>query len=415
MQAFLNTHPLSPAADGSFLGDTFLQRLCDSCAGDDPPCGVYNYSKFVWSKYETNNAAQVDKRKRKATTALNNPAKIAKKYSKYETTQALLTIQKISRGFLVRKTPHEWEAGDVFVTRGGLVSQDGYRCTNAAATFSKTAESDTSALASGTMGEPLTAEKVLSLRAHLSKTHRVEMFDMTTPDGTPAVVLIVRKLFDTKCFAEIITTKPEFVDKLRRAYGKVGRKNARWNTNVGPSPVRGDIGNDDPRLRFSTQVPYAEFPHMAAARDFLAGVGRATGIDLEDLKAEINFYFNQPGQTASQRRDANGYIGFHGDAERNGVIGSNLSDGMTRDIVWREYYRNSPTGRQWRATLFPGDCYIMCSKACGMDWKRSGIYTHRHAAGSAPGVDWMIAQVDKRIRKRKAAAALKKPAKIARH
>ena len=77
----------------------------------------------------------------------------------------------------------------------------------------------------------------------------------------------------------------------------------------------------------------------------------------------------------------------------------NLSNGTTRDIVWREYHRNRPTGRQWRVTLQSGDCYIMCSKACGMDWKKSSIHTLRHAAGSAPRVDWMIAQVDKRKRK----------------
>ena len=368
---------------------------------------------------------------------------------------AAVLLQKIARGYLARKHPHEWQlhlqpvlpldpqtahalrhdsfhdeksyrawadanglphdinpafAAVKHVTRGGRVAQDGFPCTNAAATLSKTAESDPSALATGTMGEPLTAEKVMRLREHFKKTHQVETFDMTTPEGTPAVVVVVRNLFDNKCFEEITSIHPDFVDNQRRAYGKVGPKNARWNANLGKAPVRsGHIANPNPKLRFSAQAPIKEYPRMAASAKMLAEAGRATGIDLDDLKAEINFYFNQPGKNATQRRDANGYIGFHGDAERNGVIGCNLSNGTTRDIVWREYYRNRPTGRQWRVTLQSGDCYIMCSKACGMDWKRSSIHTHRHAAGSAPRVDWMIAQVDKRI-KRKAAPAAAAPA-----
>ena len=83
-------------------------------------------------------------------------------------------------------------------------------------------------------------------------------------------------------------------------------------------------------------------------------------------------------------------------------------------IQWCEYYRCKP-GKTYQAVLKPGDMYIMCGKASGVDWKKSSIPTFRHCAGSQAFVDKVTADAIKKTKKRAAGAAAKpaKPAKRA--
>ena len=94
--------------------------------------------------------------------------------------------------------------------------------------------------------------------------------------------------------------------------------------------------------------------------------------------------------------------------ERNLVIGASVGT-SDRVIQWCEYYRNKP-GKTYQAVLHPGDMYIMCGKASGVDWKRSSIITFRHCAGSQAFVDKVTAAAIKKTKKR-AAPAASKPAK----
>lgn len=74
-------------------------------------------------------------------------------------------------------------------------------------------------------------------------------------------------------------------------------------------------------------------------------------------------------------------IGFHGDAERTRVICLSLgADNYPLRWIW--YYKNKPVSDYFEIKLNSGDVYIMCEKAVGQEWKKSSIYTLRHAAGS---------------------------------
>ena len=50
-------------------------------------------------------------------------------------------------------------------------------------------------------------------------------------------------------------------------------------------------------------------------------------------------------------------------------------------LVFSWYHRFKKVGETYRHLLNGGDIYIMSEKAVGTDWKRSSIFTLRHAAG----------------------------------
>ena len=73
-------------------------------------------------------------------------------------------------------------------------------------------------------------------------------------------------------------------------------------------------------------------------------------------------------------------IGFHGDTERKIVICARL--GATIPIHFQWFHRHKPIGSRKIFTPNHGDIYIMSEKAVGNDWRKSSLYTLRHAAGS---------------------------------
>jgi hypothetical protein len=51
---------------------------------------------------------------------------------------------------------------------------------------------------------------------------------------------------------------------------------------------------------------------------------------------------------------------------------------------WQWYIRNKPIGDRIKVNdLSSGAMYIMSEKATGFDWKKSSLFTLRHAAGAA--------------------------------
>ena len=279
------------------------------------------------------------------------------------------------------------------------VNQKGKPVESCAITWSHAVESDPSAQSIGERGTALDYDDVADLQ-HEFAGYVTEFIDMSTFDPknnapVKACVLIVRGYFDNTIFDELLTVKPAYVDRHMWSYGKCKNKNARWNTNMTDAAAEGDIPNPDPKKRCSSQIPFAEYPAAKRARKSLHELGIKAGLDLKDLKMEVNYYFPK------------GYIGRHGDVERNLVIGGSV--GVTdRVIQWCEYYRSKP-GKTYQAVLKPGDMYIMCGKASGVDWKKSSIPTFRHCAGSQAFVDKVTADAIKR--KRAAPAAAPKPAK----
>jgi hypothetical protein len=74
-------------------------------------------------------------------------------------------------------------------------------------------------------------------------------------------------------------------------------------------------------------------------------------------------------------------IGFHGDTERVVVIC--LSIGCWNyPLRWQWFHDGMPVGKPIDIRLNSGDVYIMSEKSVGADWKKSSLYTLRHAAGA---------------------------------
>jgi hypothetical protein len=145
--------------------------------------------------------------------------------------------------------------------------------------------------------------------------------------------------------------------------GKLLNKNARWNLCF-------DARAQEPALAAGRGriVPFDALPLLAAVRSQLPyyfGAAKAT-----DLLAEGNYYYDA-GRTG---------IGFHGDGERRLVIALRLGAEIPLHYQW--YLRSAPQGARIALRLNPGDMYVMSEKAVGTDWKRSSIWSLRHAAGA---------------------------------
>ena len=108
------------------------------------------------------------------------------------------------------------------------------------------------------------------------------------------------------------------------------------------------------------------------------------GESFNNLIAEGNYY-HTPGKTG---------IGWHGDAERNKVVAVRMcSPEVTCDpIKFQWFMRSRGLGNIVEIPLEHGDLYVMSEKAVGSDWKRSSIYTLRHATGAdkyvKPKLQW---------------------------
>jgi alkylated DNA repair dioxygenase AlkB len=88
-----------------------------------------------------------------------------------------------------------------------------------------------------------------------------------------------------------------------------------------------------------------------------------------ELKCELNYYYD----------DKTG-IGFHGDTERNIVVGLRLGQPIPLVFAW--FHKTKPISEKITLNLNAGDLYILSHKAVGNDWKKQNLMTLRHAAGS---------------------------------
>ena len=125
--------------------------------------------------------------------------------------------------------------------------------------------------------------------------------------------------------------------------------------------------NHNEDYKIPTIISFNSLPHLSIIREQLSTI---LGEKSKNLNAEGNKYFhNKSG------------IGFHGDAERTRVICLSLG-ADNYPIRWIWYYKNKSVGDYYEIKLNSGDVYIMSEKAVGQEWKKSSIYTLRHAAGS---------------------------------
>jgi len=151
-------------------------------------------------------------------------------------------------------------------------------------------------------------------------------------------------------------------DKKAFHRGKVVNKRARYNLCFSDFDQDPDYEN-----KKGTVINFARLPLLKKVRDYISANFQST--KTVDLQCEGNYYY-----------DINKtYIGFHGDAEREIVIGCRLGCDFPLYYLW--YNRCKKVGDITEVMLSHGDIYVMSDKAVGRDWKKSSLFTLRHGAG----------------------------------
>jgi hypothetical protein len=178
--------------------------------------------------------------------------------------------------------------------------------------------------------------------------------------GEDALLLVVKN--GTSHFVDVDELYRE-VDKTPKdtkalMYGRVVNKKARHNNCFSDFSQEARIEEGK-----GTVINFKDVPLINKIREELQTI-----IEVEGLQCEGNYYYDLEKT----------YIGFHGDTEREIVIGVRL--GADYNIYYRWYKNNLPVGRLFKLNLQHGDIYFMSDKTTGNDWKYKNIYTLRHAA-----------------------------------
>ena len=155
-------------------------------------------------------------------------------------------------------------------------------------------------------------------------------------------------------------------DQKALSRGRVVTKRARYNLVFGDKAQEPRVQEGKGRI-----IAFETLPLLAYLRNWCIGlVAYAQSVKPKKLYAEGNLYFhNKAG------------IGFHGDRERNLVIGIRL--GGAFPLVFQWYHQCKRLGKRMEFNLNDGDIYLMSGKAVGSDWRKSSKFTLRHAAGAA--------------------------------
>jgi hypothetical protein len=138
------------------------------------------------------------------------------------------------------------------------------------------------------------------------------------------------------------------------------------------------------------------FDRVEQEPDYENGKGRIVSFNrlpnLDKVKRMIGDIFGEKGQNLIGEgnrypdRTKNG-IGFHGDAERLKVVALRLNqededgDRGTMPICWQWFHRSRSIGEKFTLNIKHGSIYAMSEYTTGYNWKRSSLYTLRHAAG----------------------------------
>lgn len=196
---------------------------------------------------------------------------------------------------------------------------------------------------------------------HMIRLH--EALDISVTKEMHAYVLVVKNGVSEWCNPDDFLEEQKHLEHDRMALfrGEVKNKNARWNLCYGYFDQEPDYEEGKGRV--------IHFDHLPHTNAFKCGIEDICDFDRDSLVAELNYYYNV---------DECG-IGPHGDKERELVICARLGSPFPMAFHW--YHRWMPVGRQIDIELEHGDIYFMSEKAVGSDWKRSSIYTLRHAAG----------------------------------
>lgn len=200
----------------------------------------------------------------------------------------------------------------------------------------------------------------------------VELVNLNGPleemeiDAPEASVLIIRDginlLLEDSEKEDLFAELTDFVwDSKALMYGQVRNKNARHNVCFADEGQEPDYEAGKGRI-----IAWDDVPLLSKLRERMP---EYLGEKSEDLVGEGNYYFDI----------SKCGIGFHGDAERRKVVAARVGADMPIHYQW--FIKNKPVGERIILELKDGDMYVMSEKAVGTDWKRSSIYTLRHATG----------------------------------
>lgn len=149
-------------------------------------------------------------------------------------------------------------------------------------------------------------------------------------------------------------------DNKCKMYGRVVNKKARYNLCYSDFTQEPDYENGKGRVY--------DFKNLNELKNLRQNLGKLHP-KLLNLQCEGNNYYDID----------NCYIGYHGDSERKIVVGARL--GETFPIHFQWYNKRNTVGKLFTYNLENGDIYFMTEKTSGNDWKKSNIFTLRHAAG----------------------------------
>lgn len=167
--------------------------------------------------------------------------------------------------------------------------------------------------------------------------------------------------------------------------GFVVDKHARWNNCIADIAQKADIPN-----KKGTVQTFEKLPELTKIRN---GIGELFGEPWVNLYAETNYYYVDSKTPTG--------IGFHGDTERNVVVGVRAGASMKLDFQW--WHDGRPIGTRFSIELHSGDMYAMSFKTLGKDWNKKVWPTLRHAAGHEkyrPANEDIIKEIEKRRVKR---------------
>lgn len=156
-------------------------------------------------------------------------------------------------------------------------------------------------------------------------------------------------------------------DKKALMRGKVVNKHARWNLCYDTKSSKPYYKNGKGRI--------IAYNNIQITKLLVESLPTYFGEKSKNLKGEGNYYYEL---TASG-------IGFHGDQERRKVIGIRLGSSLPLYFQW--YHNHERVGNKIKVNLDGGDIYVMSEWAVGTNWKKSTLYTLRHATGAKKYID----------------------------
>lgn len=160
--------------------------------------------------------------------------------------------------------------------------------------------------------------------------------------------------------------KIEF-DKKALMRGKIVNKHARWNVCYADKASKPDYENGKGKIISYKTVPIT--------KQLISKLPTYFGEKSKNLKGEGNYYYDT--NTCG--------IGYHGDSERRKVIGIRLGASLPLYFQW--YHKFNRVNDRIEIKLNDGDIYVMSELAVGTNWKKSSLYTLRHAVGANKYID----------------------------